>query len=147
MRITIVASGRLKSSSTLSRLISDYLKPLSWKVTTKEIDTKSHEKNYEKTFLDAIPKSTMIIALDAHGRNLSSVQLAHLIEHERASGQSHFSFLIGGADGLPNQVKKVAHHTISFGKNTWPHMLVRLMLAEQLYRAQQIMSGHPYHRE
>lgn len=147
MRVTIIASGKLKSAATLGALILDYLKPLKWKVEIKEIDVKSHEKNYEKHFLEALPKGATLIALDEHGKSLSSPEFARLIEQETLSGINHFCFMIGGADGLPELIKKKSHHTISFGKNTWPHMMVRLMLVEQLYRAQQILSGHPYHRE
>lgn len=147
MRVTIVASGKLKSSSSLHTLILDYLKQLKWKVDIKEIDAKSHEKNYEKNFMGALPKDAHVIALDERGKSLSSQTFAQHIESVNLSGQNHLCFLIGGADGLPLEAKKMSQKTLSFGQSTWPHMMVRLMLIEQLYRAQQILAGHPYHRE
>jgi len=97
--------------------------------------------------LAAAPKGAIIIALDERGKNLKSSELARVIEGRRDQGAPAMAFLIGGADGLSDAVRQSADLTLSLGKATWPHMLVRAMLAEQLYRAITILTGHPYHRE
>lgn len=87
-----------------------------------------------------------LIALDERGKNISSEDLASMLAKLRDDGAKQTSFVIGGADGHGSDLRARAAQTISFGKATWPHMLVRAMLAEQLYRAMTILSGHPYHR-
>ena len=92
-------------------------------------------------------KTGLIVALDERGETLSSPEFAIKISgwQNQAPG-NEITFLIGGADGFDNEVRKKAKFLMSFGKQTWPHMLVRVMLLEQIYRAQQITAGHPYHR-
>lgn len=87
-----------------------------------------------------------ILALDEHGDDLSSVAFAGLLADLRDDGVPEVAFLIGGADGLDASVSARAHRTLALGRLTWPHLLVRVLLSEQLYRAATIMSGHPYHR-
>jgi 23S rRNA (pseudouridine1915-N3)-methyltransferase len=87
------------------------------------------------------------IALDERGKTLGSEDFAHRIARWRDDGKAALSFVIGGADGLDPDFVKAADLTLSFSPLTWPHQLVRIMLAEQLYRATTILSGHPYHRE
>ena len=95
--------------------------------------------------LAALPAEALAVALDLGGLALGSDGLARLVE--RWLGQPHpVCFLVGGAEGLDAAVLSRATHTLSLGPMTWPHMLVRVMLAEQLYRAQSILAGHPYHR-
>jgi len=95
--------------------------------------------------LGAVPERAFAVALDLAGAAPSSERLAQLLE--RWLGQSRpLCFLIGGAEGLDGSVTRRADHLLSLGPLTWPHMLVRVMLAEQLYRAQSILAGHPYHR-
>ena len=89
----------------------------------------------------------MIVALDERGKDLSSRQLADRIAGWRDDGIRDIVFLIGGADGLDGRVRERADLLLSFGRVTWPHMLMRGMLAEQIYRAQCILAGHPYHRD
>ena len=147
MHITIVAVGRLKPSPLLS-LVQDYVTPLHWKVTFKELDPKEEAKStFGEKFLSLIPKNTFLIALDEKGTSLSSMDFSHHIEKWQTQGESHLCFLIGAARGLPPLAQQKAQMTLSFGRTTWPHMMVRLLLVEPLYRAQQILSGHPYHRE
>ena len=86
------------------------------------------------------------IALDGRGKSLTSEGLAARLGHWRDDGVKDIAFLIGGADGLPRAVTETAHLTLSLGAMTWPHLLVRGMLCEQIYRAEQILRGHPYHR-
>lgn len=86
------------------------------------------------------------IVLDERGRNLSSAKFASILGDLRDGGARRTAFLIGGADGHDAKVTAIAQHSIAFGAATWPHMLVRAMLAEQIYRAMTILAGHPYHR-
>ena len=97
--------------------------------------------------LAAIPADAVVVALDERGKSLSSRALAARIGRWRDDGRGCIAFLVGGADGLDDAVRARADLVLSFGKATWPHMLARAMLAEQLYRAQQILAGHPYHRD
>ena len=87
-----------------------------------------------------------LIALDERGKNVSSEDFAATLAKLRDDGAKQTSLVIGGADGHAGAVRDKALHILSFGKATWPHMLVRAMLAEQLYRTMTILSGHPYHR-
>lgn len=140
MNIDIICVSRMKASPHLD-LIQDYQKRMRWNVTIHEIDPK---KDNEGSFLKLLKSSSIIVAMDERGQNLKSIALAKKIEDFQSN---HFQFLIGGADGLPQAVRDKAHFSLSFGKLTWPHMIARVMLLEQLYRAQQILAGHPYHRE
>ena len=95
--------------------------------------------------LAALPQGAYAVALDAEGQAPDSPGLARLVERWQSAGRP-VCFLIGGAEGLDASVLHRADHVLSLGKLTWPHMLVRVLLAEQLYRAQAILAGHPYHR-
>ncbi|MBB6254707.1 rRNA large subunit m3Psi methyltransferase RlmH [Nitrospirillum iridis] len=86
------------------------------------------------------------MALDERGKALPSEAFARQVGAWRDGGVADLAFVIGGADGLAEEVRRRASLLIAFGPMTWPHMMVRGMLAEQLYRAQQILAGHPYHR-
>jgi 23S rRNA (pseudouridine1915-N3)-methyltransferase len=97
--------------------------------------------------LKATPSGVPMIALDEHGARWSSRDLALQLAQWRDRGCGELAFAIGGADGLAAAVLERAQATVSLGPMTWPHLLVRGMLLEQLYRAQQILAGHPYHRE
>ncbi|WP_428538277.1 23S rRNA (pseudouridine(1915)-N(3))-methyltransferase RlmH [Rhodopila sp.] len=96
--------------------------------------------------LNAVPKQAFVVALDLEGEALASQAFAqHLDQWSRLART--VCFLIGGAEGLDAAVLRQADYTLSLGAMTWPHFLVRAMLAEQLYRAQSILRGHPYHRD
>jgi 23S rRNA (pseudouridine1915-N3)-methyltransferase len=97
--------------------------------------------------LAALPAGARLIALDRSGLTWSSKELARRIAGWRDDGTGAVAFAIGGAEGLGAAVLDRAGHTLSLGAMTWPHFLARVMLLEQLYRAQQILAGHPYHRE
>ncbi len=99
-----------------------------------------------RLLLAALPKGAVLVALDARGKMLGSEALARQIAAFREGGARDVAFAIGGADGLSAPVLKAARLALSLGPMTWPHLLVRVLLAEQLYRAQMILSGHPYHR-
>lgn len=96
--------------------------------------------------LKAAPPGAHIVAMDERGKNLTSEDVAAAIARQRDSGAPAFTFFIGGADGHSSDIKAHASQIWSFGAATWPHMLARVMLAEQIYRAVAILSGHPYHR-
>jgi 23S rRNA (pseudouridine1915-N3)-methyltransferase len=97
--------------------------------------------------LAALPRAARLVALDEHGVAWTSLELAHHMRHWREAGEGAVAFAIGGADGLGDAVIARADTVLSLGPMTWPHLLARGMLLEQLYRAQQILAGHPYHRD
>jgi 23S rRNA (pseudouridine1915-N3)-methyltransferase len=97
--------------------------------------------------LQALPESGPVIAMDERGDDISSQAFASLLADWRDRGEPTCGFAIGGADGLDETIRDRATRTLRFGRATWPHMLARVMVVEQLYRAQQILAGHPYHRD
>ena len=94
----------------------------------------------------ALPRGARLVALDETGRTLDSAAFAGLLGDWRDAGTREAAFLIGGAGGLDPALRREADAVLAFGPMTWPHLLVRVMLAEQLYRAASILAGHPYHR-
>ncbi len=144
MKITLIAGGYLKAGP-LQLLMKEYEKRLFWKVSVVEVPENT-SKNATSLFIEKIPKDAVVIALDEMGENLTSPLFTQWIEGKQVEGHSHFCFLIGTADGFDKSITPHVHKKIAFGKATWPHLMVRVMLLEQLYRAQQIIQGHPYHR-
>jgi 23S rRNA (pseudouridine1915-N3)-methyltransferase len=151
MKIFLVAVGRMKASPEKT-LYEHYTGRLSWPIKLKEIELKketdiaSRKTREGEALLAAVPERARIVALDERGKPFSSEEFAKRIGTWQDSGEQTIAFLIGGADGLDKAVRERADLILSFGALTWPHMLVRGLLAEQLYRAQSILSGHPYHR-
>jgi 23S rRNA (pseudouridine1915-N3)-methyltransferase len=150
MQIHLIAIGKNKDK-TLQGLIDEYLKRLSWDVKIVEIaapQCSDLERKMREAELirAALPPKATVILLDERGENVNSLQFADKIAHYQQHAQTSLAFVIGGADGLDATLQRGASWMVSFGKLTWPHMMVRLMLAEQLYRASTILSGHPYHR-
>ena len=96
--------------------------------------------------LKAVPPQSLMVALDRRGRELDSEGFAHRLTRWRDDSVADVAFLIGGADGHGEALLKKCGLVLSFGPMTWPHLLARAMLAEQIYRAQQLVAGHPYHR-
>ncbi|MCL4125923.1 UNVERIFIED_CONTAM: hypothetical protein GTU68_023110 [Idotea baltica] len=94
----------------------------------------------------AIPKGAVLITLDERGKVISSPDFAHQLADYRDQGRGDIAIIIGGADGIARELRQEADFSISFGKMVWPHMLVRVMIAEQLYRAASILNNSPYHR-
>lgn len=121
-------------------LIARYEKRLGWPFQISELPDVGGKT-------PALSPATIIVALDETGEQLSSAQLAAKLTAWRDAGQRECRFLIGAADGLTPDERAMATLTLSFGRATWPHMLARAMLVEQLYRATSIIAGHPYHRE
>jgi 23S rRNA (pseudouridine1915-N3)-methyltransferase len=105
----------------------------------------TRQRDEGERILATVPKSGLLFVMDSHGQNISSEGLADLINHHREHGCRDAVFAIGGADGHDRPVLDRAEKILAFGSQTWPHMLFRAMLAEQLYRAEMIIKGHPYH--
>ena len=151
MRIIIAAVGRFRKGPERD-LFDTYAKRTHWRIDLKEVEAKERMSGLERQKQEgellqrAIPHGATVIALDERGIAQSSKELALTLENWQNQGQSTFVFLIGGADGFDKSVRKRADLLLSFGAVTWPHMLVRAMLAEQIYRTESILSGHPYHR-
>ena len=96
--------------------------------------------------LRAVPSGALLVTMDERGKVMSSPEFAAQLARWRDEGRQDVAFVIGGADGIAPSLRDRAAFSISFGRMVWPHMLVRVMLAEQLYRAATILSGGPYHR-
>lgn len=146
MKVLIIAIGKCKKNSPEAQLIAEYVKRSGWEIIIKEKD--NSEQNDEAKFLQSsIPQGAKVIVLDERGENMKSLDLAKKIEGWQLNGTSEICFLIGGADGHLQSTRDKADLLLSFGKLTLPHMLMRAVLTEQIYRIQTIISHHPYHRE
>ena len=143
MKVVVAAIGRMKQGPERT-LFDAYIARIPWSVDVREIGQKDNNANTEK-LIAAVPKGAKVVCLKSSGQALTSDAFAQRLAAWRDDGYNHFAFLIGGPDGLPQSVLDQADLTLSFGLTTWPHMLVRVMLAEQLYRAHSILCGHPYH--
>ncbi|HTJ57763.1 MAG TPA: 23S rRNA (pseudouridine(1915)-N(3))-methyltransferase RlmH [Devosiaceae bacterium] len=160
MRISLYAVGRMKQGPE-RELVARYLeravgagRPLGLtgfevgELTESRAGSAATRKAEEaKALRAAIPDGAVIVALDERGKSIGSEAFAKLVARWRDDGKAAAAFVIGGADGLDPAFVAAADLTLSFSPLTWPHQLVRIMLAEQLYRATTILSGHPYHRE
>ncbi len=139
LKLHIVARGKMGRCPETD-LIDRYTKRITWPFAITELpDTGGKQP-------PAGP-ATIIIALDETGEQLSSTAFAKRVEAWRDAGTRELRFMIGAADGLTTEERASASLMIAFGKATWPHMLTRAMLVEQLYRVTSIIAGHPYHRE
>lgn len=145
MQITIAAIGKLKDPA-LKSLYDEYKKRLEWKIFLHEFDGKPSSEQEGAFLLGAISPSRFLITLDENGENLKSEEFANCLKNIQLYHQGKLGFVIGGANGLSKAIKERSQKSISFGRMTWPHLFVRVMLIEQLYRAQQILQNHPYHR-
>ena len=151
MRILIAAVGRIKPGP-LHGLQREYLTRLSWPVDLREIEERRKlppaemKRREGEALLAALPSPAIAVALDERGTASGSAAFADKLRAWRDGGTPNLTFLIGGADGLDAPVRARADLLLAFGAMTWPHQLARIMLLEQLYRAQQIIAGHPYHR-
>lgn len=140
MRLHIVARGRIGRGPE-AELVERYLKRISWPTAVTELPDSGPARVPDP------PAASVVIALDERGQALSSRALADRLERWRDQGMREARFLIGGADGHDATTRDSADLLLSFGPATWPHLMVRAMLAEQLYRATSILANHPYHRE
>ena len=151
LRIHVIAVGRARSG--LERdLYAHYMGRLAWPARLKELEARGKAAPADlkvlegKLILAALPKDAKVVALDAQGLELSSEAFAKKLGGWHDAGSGEIAFVIGGAEGLDEAVIQRADLRFALGRVTWPHLLVRGLLAEQLYRAQQILAGHPYHR-
>jgi 23S rRNA (pseudouridine1915-N3)-methyltransferase len=142
-QIDIIAVGRMKNTP-YAEAWQDYLKRMTLTVTLHELDVRQEQEHTK--IIEKIRPDAVVFALDERGKSLSSVDFANRIQGLMDQGRPSIQFIIGGADGLNDDIRKRADVLLSFGIQTWPHMMVRVMLIEQLYRARQIIAGHPYHR-
>ena len=146
MKATIIAIGKCKKNSPEGAIISEYVKRSGWQLTIKEKDN-STQKDEAEFLQSSIPHGAKVIVLDERGENLKSTELAAKIADWQLTGTSEICFLIGGADGHLQSTRDRADLILAFGRLTMPHMLMRAVLTEQIYRIQTIIAGHPYHRE
>jgi 23S rRNA (pseudouridine1915-N3)-methyltransferase len=148
--VIIAAIGRDRAGPTRD-LFDDYCRRTLWPVRLVEIVPRSgpRERRLREEgdrLLQAVPPGAALVALDEAGHQLDSAGFAQRIVGWQEQGHSALAFAIGGPDGLAQSVLDRAETAIAFGRMTWPHRLVRVMLVEQLYRVSTILSGHPYHR-
>ena len=147
--LSLVAVGRLRDGPE-AELFVRYNTRLRPKFAVTEIaearGASAEVKRREgEALLRALPDPAFVVALDSGGAMPNSEELARLLERWLAAGRP-VCFLVGGAEGLDAQVIARADYTLSLGRMTWPHLLTRVMLVEQVYRARSIAAGHPYHR-
>ena len=152
MRLWLLAVGKARSGPHRA-LYELYAERLRWPLKLIEVEEKRKlapellKTREAEMLLAQLPKGATLCALDGGGKAETSADLAGLLGKWQDNGVTDLAFAIGGADGHGEALLARADRKLSLGVMTWPHMLVRGMLAEQLYRAQQILAGHPYHRE
>ncbi|MEY8118807.1 23S rRNA (pseudouridine(1915)-N(3))-methyltransferase RlmH [Falsihalocynthiibacter sp. BN13B15] len=155
MRVHICAVGRMRAGPERA-LLDDYLTRFDrtgralnlGPVIVHEVeDKKGLGSEAEAVLLErALPQNALIAIMDERGKVMPSPDFANHLAQWRDDGQSDVAFIIGGADGIARSLRAKANFRLSFGAMVWPHMLARVMLSEQLYRAATILSGSPYHR-
>jgi 23S rRNA (pseudouridine1915-N3)-methyltransferase len=152
MRVIIAAVGRDRSGPARD-LFDEYCRRCPWPIRLHEIPARTTAPPERRLaeeaerLSSAVPRDAALIALDESGRNLTSRALATKIAAWQRQGRSELAFLIGGPDGLDPALTARADLVLALGRMTWPHRLVRVLLAEQLYRVATILAGHPYHRD
>lgn len=153
MQIIISAISKLKKNTPEDILIQDYIKKTKWPIVIKESEEKKTltdevlKTAESNLLLSTIPTDSKIVVLDETGKTPSSREFATLIQKWLDEGVQTISFLIGGANGHADFLKEKADYKLSFGRMTLPHMLARVVLTEQIYRAKTILDGHPYHKD
>ncbi len=151
MHIRFIVVGKC-AKGPIAELVREYLKRFTWQVSVQEIIPKkmsnsvSQKEHEAELILNACPKGGKLVILDERGENPNTIEISDRISSWQGQGFSSFCFVIGGADGLATTVRQKADWVLSFGQMTWPHMLMRVLLLEQLYRVQQVIANHPYHR-
>lgn len=151
MKLTIAAVGRAGRGPERD-LYEHYAGRIRWPLTLREVEEKKKLPPAQlilregELLLGAVPPRAVLVALDRRGKVIDSAAFAERLQRWRDDGVAEIAFLIGGADGHGESLLGKSSLTLSFGAMTWPHLLARAMLAEQIYRAQQLLAGHPYHR-
>ncbi len=151
LKIDVICIANIKNNA-FADLISMYERRINWSLNiipleSKYKDPKKCQGDEANKILKHINNQAVIITLDEKGKPYSSIQFSSKLQQFAYDGRNHIQFIIGGADGLTQEIRKKSDLILSFGSQTWPHALARVMLLEQIYRAQQILAGHPYHRE
>ena len=139
MLLHIIARGKIGHSPE-AELVDRYLKRIAWPTKISELPESGGQS-------PPPGDNSVTILLDEKGEQLGSLAFAKRLEAWRDGGKREARFLIGGADGFDNRTRQGADLLLAFGQATWPHLLARAMLAEQLWRATSILANHPYHRE
>lgn len=151
MKITICAIGRIKPGPE-HELLTRYQRRILWPIKILELEerrksSQAELKRREANLIEkAVPPGSLRIAMDERGHSLSSRKFATKLDYWQRQN-IEISFLIGGADGLERGLQESADTILALGAATWPHQLTRVLLVEQIYRAQEILAGHPYHRD
>lgn len=155
MKLSLIVVGRMRNGPE-RELLDDYLtrfertgRSLGFgPVTVVEVEDKKNTgmKGEAVLLRNAIPKDAVLVLLDERGKLMTSPEFSRVLSGWRDQGRGHVAFVIGGADGIAADLRDEADMLLSFGKMVWPHMLARVMLSEQLYRAVSILAGAPYHR-
>jgi len=153
MKITIISIGKFENSP-YKKIFEEYFKRISYKIELKEIDAKG-SKNIElgkiklkeaELINKNLSKGSFKICLDENGSQYTSIEFSKLLNSKFNEG-SNIDFIIGGAFGLDKEFLRKSNITLSLGKLTLPHIMARIILIEQIYRAESIIKGHPYHKE
>jgi 23S rRNA (pseudouridine1915-N3)-methyltransferase len=139
LKLHIIARGKMGRGPEAD-LIARYAKRITWPLQISELPDVGGK-------VSPVPPGSVIVALDESGEQFDSAEFARKLEAWRDAGTRECRFLLGAADGLTAEERVSATLLLSFGRATWPHMLARAMLVEQLWRAVSIVAGHPYHRE
>ncbi len=159
MQIAILAVGRMKSGPE-SELLERYVKRANGagralgisRIAIRETpesrsaDTSARKQDEAAALLAALSPGALLVALDEHGEDATSQDFAALVRKALDEGVGELAFAIGGPDGHGEAIARAARRSLRFGRLTWPHQIVRVLLAEQIYRSITILSGHPYHR-
>jgi len=151
VKLTIACIGRAGRGPERD-LYQHYAGRIRWPLTLREVEEKRKLPPAQlilregELLLQSVPARSVLVALDRRGKVMDSEGFARRLERWRDDSVNDVAFLIGGADGHGEPLLKKAALVLSFGAMTWPHLLARAMLAEQIYRAQQLLAGHPYHR-
>ena len=157
MKLRVLAVGRTKDGPEAA-LIAEYAKRLKGTLTIEEVEERrpssgAELKAREAVLLQAVLAKgakggrQIVVAMDERGKNLGSRDFAGKLQGWQNQGVTEVTFVLGGADGLAPELRDSADLVLCLGQMTWPHLLARVMLVEQIYRAQQILAGHPYHRD
>lgn len=158
MKITIISVGKFKNNNPHKAVFELYEKRIKWQINLKEIEAKNftnHSPNEIKegegklilNFINSLKSKPTLIALERDGKQLSSNEFAKLLAKISSEKGNEIALIIGGAEGLSSEVMEKCSVKISLGNMIFPHLMVRSILAEQIYRAQTIINNHPYHRE
>ena len=149
MKYIISTIGKIKSKDE-DLITNKYIKRIkNIELKQYEVKTKNKEKKIREEaekLINSTPKNGKLILLDEKGENISSEDLAKLILNWSNNNITSVNFAIGGAFGNGIKIKKSADKIIALGKLTWPHQMVKMMVAEQIYRIETIIQGHPYHK-